>query len=190
MKKRIYLLIFPLFLFSFLFFFEDGDERTFRIRLSPSGRISCTEKLGCSHPKAKSLNFVIVGDIGGLPIYPYYSYAQKRVAEAISNVVLEQGEPLNFVINVGDNFYFNGVSDIFDSRFEDSFEQVYDNENLLVPWYTIAGNHGFFKFKITKINFQIIWEIFLHNLPIQILALNGHFPIFFIKFELFLIFKI
>ena len=45
----------------------------------------------------------------GLPIYPYYSYAQKKVAEAIVNVLLEQ-EPLNFVINVGDNFYFNGVN--------------------------------------------------------------------------------
>ncbi|CAK5051947.1 unnamed protein product [Meloidogyne enterolobii] len=160
MKKRIYLLIFPLFLFSFLFFLEDGDEKTFRIRLSPTGRIFCTEKLGCSYPKAKSLNFVIVGDIGGLPIYPYYSYAQKRVTEAISNVVLEQGEPLNFVINVGDNFYFNGVSDIFDSRFEDSFEQVYDDENLLVPWYTIAGNHdhlGNISAQLAHTNFSSKW---------------------------------
>uniref|UniRef100_A0A915LNY1 Calcineurin-like phosphoesterase domain-containing protein n=1 Tax=Meloidogyne javanica TaxID=6303 RepID=A0A915LNY1_MELJA len=139
---------------------QDGDEKTFRIRLSPTGRISCTEKLGCSYPKAKSLNFVIVGDIGGLPIYPYYSYAQKRVAEAISNVVSEQGEPLNFVINVGDNFYFNGVSDIFDSRFEDSFEQVYDDENLFVPWYTIAGNHdhlGNISAQLAHTNFSSKW---------------------------------
>ena len=85
----------------------------------------------------------------GLPIYPYYSYAQKKVAEAIVNV-LEQ-EPLNFVINVGHNFYFNGVSNLFDSRFEDSFEQVYEDPKLLVPWFTIAGNHGLFLSLINSI---------------------------------------
>ncbi|KAL3109531.1 hypothetical protein niasHT_011686 [Heterodera trifolii] len=47
----------------------------------------------------------------------------------------------HFVVNVGDNFYFNGVQTAFDGRFEDSFEEIYDQPELLVPWYTIAGNH-------------------------------------------------
>ncbi|KAF7639725.1 Metallophos domain-containing protein [Meloidogyne graminicola] len=160
MKKRIYLLLLPLFLFSFLFFFEEGEEKTFRIRLTPNGRLSCIGKKGCSFPKVKKLNFVLVGDIGGLPIYPYFSYAQKRVAEAIAKITNEQEEPLNFVINVGDNFYFNGVNNLFDNRFEDSFEQVYEDSKLLVPWFTIAGNHdhlGNISAQLAHTNFSSKW---------------------------------
>jgi hypothetical protein len=45
--------------------------------------------------------------------------------------------PLDFIINVGDNFYFNGVQNVFDSRIEDSFEEIYDQPELLVPWFGI-----------------------------------------------------
>lgn len=155
---RIYyfFLLIPAFFTVFLFF--QGAENGFRIRLTPAGRLECTQYDGCLLPNAKSLNFLVVGDIGGLPVYPYYSYAQTKVARAMVHAARKQ--PLHFVMNVGDNFYFNGVKNIFDPRFEDSFENVYDFPELLVPWYTIAGNHdhmGNISAQITHTNFSNKW---------------------------------
>uniref|UniRef100_A0A7E4VGM6 Tartrate-resistant acid phosphatase type 5 n=1 Tax=Panagrellus redivivus TaxID=6233 RepID=A0A7E4VGM6_PANRE len=44
-----------------------------------------------------------------------------------------------FVINVGDNFYYNGVLNVDDNRFWKTFEEPYNN--IMIPWYVIAGNH-------------------------------------------------
>jgi tartrate-resistant acid phosphatase type 5 len=71
-------------------------------------------------------------------------------------------QTLDFVLNVGDNFYFNGVENIFDSRFEDSFEEIYDHPELLVPWYTIAGNHdhlGNISAQMVHTNFSNKWFV-------------------------------
>lgn len=65
---------------------------------------------------ADNLEFFLLGDTGGLPIYPYRSYAQTRVAEAM--VKLAKNKNASFVVNMGDSFYFNGVTDVMDKRFE------------------------------------------------------------------------
>jgi hypothetical protein len=54
--------------------------------------------------------------------------------------------PLDFIINVGDNFYYNGVQNVFDSRIEDSFEEIYDQPELLVPWFEKKYFYFFMKF--------------------------------------------
>ncbi|KAK5986586.1 Tartrate-resistant acid phosphatase type 5 [Trichostrongylus colubriformis] len=64
-----------------------------------------------------SLRILLVGDTGGLPIYPYVTYAQKKVAKAMTNVAIEKAT---------------------------SFEDIYDTDALNVPWYLIAGNHDHF----------------------------------------------
>lgn len=94
------------------------------------------------NPPTNSLRFLVVGDTGGLPVYPYVTYAQKKVAKAMTNVALEK--KVRYVLNVGDNIYFTGVSNEHDSRFKSSFEDVYDTDALNVPWYMIAGNHDHF----------------------------------------------
>lgn len=146
-------------LFSLLLIFQ-GTEYDFRIRLTPTGRLACTTDAGCALKRTQNLSFLIVGDIGGLPVYPYYSYAQTKVARALAKAARRQ--PPNFVLNVGDNFYFNGVSDIFDTRFEASFEEIYDYPELLVPWYTIAGNHdhlGNISAQLAHTNFSNKWTM-------------------------------
>ncbi|RCN50743.1 hypothetical protein ANCCAN_03129 [Ancylostoma caninum] len=66
-----------------------------------------------------TLRLFLVGDAGGLPIYPYYSYAQKKVAKSMENMALEK--KVQMVLNVGDNIYYTGVSNEYDSRFRVSF---------------------------------------------------------------------
>ncbi|KAL3109534.1 hypothetical protein niasHT_011689 [Heterodera trifolii] len=110
-----------------------------QIPLTTVGRLSCVTEAGCVLSDTSQLNFLVVGDIGGLPVFPYYSYAQTKVARAMAKI--GRRHRTHFVVNVGDNFYFNGVQTAFDGRFEDSFEEIYDQPELLVPWYTIAGNH-------------------------------------------------
>ncbi|XP_016374014.1 tartrate-resistant acid phosphatase type 5-like [Sinocyclocheilus rhinocerous] len=47
----------------------------------------------------------------------------------------------NFILALGDNFYYKGVSDVNDPRFQVTFEDVYTQDSLNIPWYVIAGNH-------------------------------------------------
>lgn len=42
---------------------------------------------------------------------------------------------------VGDNFYFTGVEDVEDKRFFYTYENVFEDKSLQIPWYVCAGNH-------------------------------------------------
>lgn len=43
---------------------------------------------------------------------------------------------------VGDHFYEGGIKgDAHDKRFKETFEDVYHQQELQVPWYVVAGNH-------------------------------------------------
>ena len=46
-----------------------------------------------------------------------------------------------YVLALGDNFYRFGVRSVDDSAWEDVFENVYDSDELMCPWYPITGNH-------------------------------------------------
>lgn len=46
-----------------------------------------------------------------------------------------------FTLALGDNFYFDGVKDVNDSRFESTYETIFQATSLDTPWYLIAGNH-------------------------------------------------
>eukprot|EP00462_Mataza_sp_D1_P021864 CAMPEP_0175139620 /NCGR_PEP_ID=MMETSP0087-20121206/11011_1 /TAXON_ID=136419 /ORGANISM="Unknown Unknown, Strain D1" /LENGTH=413 /DNA_ID=CAMNT_0016422665 /DNA_START=19 /DNA_END=1257 /DNA_ORIENTATION=- len=51
--------------------------------------------------------------------------------------------PISFVLGHGDSFYWNGVNSPGDSRFQTTFESVYDNPSLMVPWLNVMGNHDY-----------------------------------------------
>ena len=42
---------------------------------------------------------------------------------------------------LGDNFYDNGVKNINDKRFRETFEDVFTAKSLMTPWFFCAGNH-------------------------------------------------
>uniref|UniRef100_A0A0A9BFK6 acid phosphatase n=1 Tax=Arundo donax TaxID=35708 RepID=A0A0A9BFK6_ARUDO len=55
------------------------------------------------------------------------------------------GEKLNidFIISTGDNFYDNGLKDVDDRTFEESFSDIYTAQSLQKPWYLVLGNHDY-----------------------------------------------
>ncbi|XP_063787313.1 tartrate-resistant acid phosphatase type 5 [Pseudophryne corroboree] len=87
-----------------------------------------------------SLRFAVIGDWGGLPLPPYYTKQEQLVATELGETVSKWGA--DFIVSVGDNFYYDGVTDVTDLRFEATFESVFNAPSLRnVSWYIIAGNH-------------------------------------------------
>uniref|UniRef100_A0A8C7WYK8 Tartrate-resistant acid phosphatase type 5 n=1 Tax=Oryzias sinensis TaxID=183150 RepID=A0A8C7WYK8_9TELE len=86
-----------------------------------------------------SIRFLAVGDWGGVPYPPYVTPVQKTTAREMSKVAEQMGA--DFVLALGDNFYFKGVNSVDSPRFQETFESVYTAKSLRVPWYVIAGNH-------------------------------------------------
>jgi len=104
------------------------------------------------------LNFVSIGD-WGTNSYLNNNY-QQRVANQVLCLTLYLFECFNtallvqtaktaaaigatFVINVGDNFYNNGVTSTTDPLWNSMFENVYFQASLNIPWYSVLGNHDY-----------------------------------------------
>ncbi|XP_013379887.1 tartrate-resistant acid phosphatase type 5 isoform X1 [Lingula anatina] len=86
-----------------------------------------------------SLRFLAVGDWGGLPSKPYTTHIETSVAHAMGKTAAKY--QTKFTLALGDNFYFDGVKDVDDTRFKDTFENVYTDKALQTPWFLVAGNH-------------------------------------------------
>lgn len=82
------------------------------------------------------LNFLVFGDWGRQG-----ERDQVEVAAQMANT----SKTFNprFIISVGDNFYERGVTSVDDSHWQKSFEEVYRDPALQVPWYCILGNHDY-----------------------------------------------
>ena len=72
--------------------------------------------LGC----LADLPFMMVGDWGGQADAPYYTDAQLNVAQQMGVVASSIGA--QFVVSLGDHFYDNGVNNVSDPRFNETFE--------------------------------------------------------------------
>ena len=65
--------------------------------------------------------------------------AQLNTATAMTQ--LATMTPFDYLIVVGDNIYEKGVDSVTSPRWQATFEDVYTDASLQVPWHVIAGNH-------------------------------------------------
>ncbi|XP_069368970.1 tartrate-resistant acid phosphatase type 5b isoform X2 [Paralichthys olivaceus] len=87
-----------------------------------------------------ALHFAVLADWGGLPVPPYYTPHEEAVAAEVDS--LAQTEGVDFVLSLGDHFYYSGVKNLEDPRFKHTFERVFSQPSLLhIPWYLVGGNH-------------------------------------------------
>eukprot|EP00933_Yihiella_yeosuensis_P030535 TRINITY_DN24170_c0_g1_i1.p1 TRINITY_DN24170_c0_g1~~TRINITY_DN24170_c0_g1_i1.p1 ORF type:complete len:342 (-),score=38.32 TRINITY_DN24170_c0_g1_i1:91-1116(-) len=89
----------------------------------------------CSH------DFMVMGDWGGVPVWPYETPGQHHVARELGKVAGEVGA--GYTVVLGDNFYLTGVKSEDDPRFNETFEFVFSSDHLknAKHFRVLAGNH-------------------------------------------------
>jgi len=88
----------------------------------------------------KDINMILLGDWGGMPYPPYTTPFEFVTAKRIMQKAVQQQS--DFLLALGDNFYFDGVTDEHDRRFKKTFENVFNEESFQrVPWFVVGGNH-------------------------------------------------
>jgi tartrate-resistant acid phosphatase type 5 len=92
--------------------------------------------VGGQTARAQQVNFLVIGDWGRDGDGFQTKVATQMIAAA-------KATPIDFVVSVGDNFYEEGVRTTHDRQFTTSFEQVYADSALQVPWYVALGNHDY-----------------------------------------------
>ncbi|CAH3027844.1 unnamed protein product [Porites evermanni] len=99
----------------------------------------------CSHigeTVTTKITFAAIGDFGGIPLPPYSTYTQKKIARVMGKFA--DTKQVQFIVGLGDNFYYEGVKNVDDHRFSSTFEHVYKYPALkTATWYMIAGNHDY-----------------------------------------------
>lgn len=87
-----------------------------------------------------AVQFLAVGDWGGVPEPPFVTPREAATAAAMGRAATERGA--DFVLALGDNFYYDGVRNEWDPRFQETFERVFTSPGLrALPWFVLAGNH-------------------------------------------------
>jgi acid phosphatase len=82
-------------------------------------------------------NFILFGDWGRRGQIDQVHVAAQMAAAA-------SAIGARFVVSVGDNFYEGGVASTEDSHWHESFENVYQDSALQIPWKVILGNHDYY----------------------------------------------
>jgi acid phosphatase len=125
-------------------------------------------------------NFLVIGDWG------FNSSDQTAVANAMKTVA--SSNQTDFVVSVGDNYYFNGggynydgVLSVNDDKFTDMWEKKYDGALSKLNWYIVLGNHDWYscpecQIQYSKINDRWILPALFYTKTI----LNSNFKAAFI----------
>ena len=79
----------------------------------------------------EELRFIVIGDWGSGHQH------QKEVAESMGKFCQGwSGNKCDFIISTGDNFYNEGVYDVYDDQFDKKWRDVYTHPSIAhLPWY-------------------------------------------------------
>lgn len=113
-----------------------------------AGKAGTPQPLPGAGAESAEVRFLVLGDWGWAGVTQAMAksinqleFGQAVAAEELSEVAASQG--VDFVVSVGDNFYPNGVTSVDDPRWHQSFEAVYRQPSLQIPWYVALGNHDY-----------------------------------------------
>jgi len=70
----------------------------------------------CVGKSRDDVSFLVIGDFGGLPAFPYKTAVEEAVAIQMGKYA--RNNTVDFVLTLGDNFYYDGVKNIKDPRFQ------------------------------------------------------------------------
>lgn len=87
-------------------------------------------------PPAGEIRFLVLGDWGRQG-----GARQREVAQRMGDHAAARGA--DFVITTGDNFYEDGVRSVDDGNWRSSFQEIYTDPSLNIPWYPVLGNHDY-----------------------------------------------
>ena len=85
--------------------------------------------------------FLTIGDWGGASLSDFHTVDEYAVASQLGITAESYGA--NFIVNVGDNHYYAGVSSVDDPAWKVNYEDVFTNPSLNIPWYSVLGNHDY-----------------------------------------------
>jgi len=118
--------------------------------------------------------FFAIGDWGGVPFFPFRTVVQEGVAVRMTKMA--QLYSTQFQLALGDNFYFDGVTNEDDKRFFLTFENVFDSEYLNTPWFLLMGNHDHYGNASAQISYSQKskrWVMPNYNYTVSIKTMKG-----------------
>merc|ERR1712070_212167 len=97
----------------------------------------------CVAVAKEELHFLAMGDWGGQPHHPYTTSGEVKTAKGMDSVAGSLGA--KFTLALGDNFYDHGLDSVHSDRFDKTFEQCFNGNNLQASngftFHGVAGNH-------------------------------------------------
>jgi len=131
----------------------------------------------------ESINFFVIGDWGGIPITPYTTTIEKAIAHEMGHFA--QDHDVQFILALGDNFYFDGVKNVEDPRFQETYDVIFSEKSLYIDWYLIAGNHDHNGNVTAQIEYSL-WEK-RWNFPNYYYSLQFTLPVSKVKVDIVMI---
>jgi tartrate-resistant acid phosphatase type 5 len=111
-----------------------------KLVLSAVALVAAASLLSSSTVSA-TLSFATIGDWGCVPIGGWHEQDQLIVAKQFAKACEEVSA--SFVLNPGDNFYYCGITKEHADWWNTTFENVYGDPALQVPFFNALGNHDY-----------------------------------------------
>jgi hypothetical protein len=92
-----------------------------------------------STSQSQSTRFLSVGDWGSASLGGYHLRNAQDTATAMKTYVAAQ--PVEFVLNTGDNFYYCGIQNTSDPQIDEDYTALFGG--MGIQWYHSLGNHDY-----------------------------------------------